>query len=165
MRRFPGSRRLPHFARDAMAEWLPAAGVGYRWDERLGGRRSGSADSPDVVLRNSSFRAYAGWMREPQFGVAMAELLAGAAERRTAVMCSESVWWRCHRRLIADSAVLLHDQDLRHLFHDGRLAPHLPTDGVRRADGHLIYDVSSPAETGTSSVLPGGASGQAQAGS
>ena len=130
-----------------MAEWLPAAGVAYRWEERLGGRRRPDPDSPDLALRDPSFRAYAGWMREREFRDALGEVLA--EPRRSAVLCSESVWWRCHRRLVADSAVLLHDVDVRHLFHDGRLAEHGPTEGVRRVGDDLFYDVSSPATTGT----------------
>jgi uncharacterized protein (DUF488 family) len=133
----PGSRRHPQFARDALAEWLP---VGYRWERRLGGFRRLPPDSPDVALRNDSFRAYAGYMRTPGFRAALRELLDGAAAERTAVMCSESVWWRCHRRLIADAATLLHGVDVRHLMPDGRLSPHPPTAGVRVAGAELIYD-------------------------
>ncbi|MFL6238671.1 MAG: DUF488 family protein [Actinomycetes bacterium] len=140
IRTAPGSRRHPHFARDALAEWLPSYDVSYRWEPRLGGFRKPAADSPDVVWRNDAFRGYAGWMRTSEFGAALAELLADAAEPAV-VMCSESVWWRCHRRLVADAALLLHDVTVVHLMHDGRLVTHEPTEGVRvRADGLLVYD-------------------------
>ena len=137
VRRFPGSRRHPHLSREAMQEWMP---VGYRWEERLGGRRTLPPDSPDVAMRNASFRGYAAWMRGDDFRAALAEVLA--EPRLTAVMCSESVWWRCHRRMIADAAVLLHDVDVRHLMPDGRLTPHPPTAGVRVAGDELVYDVA-----------------------
>ena len=138
VRRFPGSRRHPHLSREAVPDWLP---VDYRWEERLGGRRPLVPDSPDVALRNASFRGYAAWMRTPEFGGALREVLA--EPRRTAVMCSESVWWRCHRRMVADCAALLHDVEVLHLMPDGRLTPHRPTDGVRVAGDELVYDVVS----------------------
>lgn len=141
VRRFPGSRRHPHLSREAVAEWLPNAGVAYRWEERLGGRRPLVPDSPDVALRNASFRGYAAWMRTDVFRAALVEVLA--EPRRTAVMCSESVWWRCHRRMVADAAVLLHDVEVLHLMPDGRLTPHPPTDGVRRAGSDLVYDAGA----------------------
>lgn len=137
----PGSRHNPDMDRSAMVEWLPAHGVGYRWEKRLGGRRSVPRDSPDVALRNRAFAGYAAHMRTPEFAAALDEVLAGAADTRTAVLCSESVWWRCHRRLIADAALLTRDVPVRHLMHDGRLTGHPPTDGVRRrGDGLLVYD-------------------------
>jgi uncharacterized protein (DUF488 family) len=142
VRRFPVSRRWPDVGRDALASWLPAAGVGYRWDERLGGRRPPVPDSPDVALRNPSFRAYAGWMRSVEFRAGLADLLAAAAAGPTAVMCSESLWWRCHRRLIADVVVLTAGVPMRHLLPDGRTVDHLPTAGIRVVDGLPVYDAA-----------------------
>jgi len=139
VRRFPGSRRHPHLSREAMSEWLP---VRYRWEERLGGRRPVPDGSPDVALRNSAFRGYASWMRGPDFGAALREVLASPL--RTAVLCSETVWWRCHRRLIADAATLLHGVAVQHLMPGGRLSPHPPTDGVRVDRDVLVYDVVEP---------------------
>lgn len=137
----PGSRRNPDMDRSAMTGWLSAHGVAYRWEKRLGGRRSVPRDSPDVALRNRAFAGYAAHMRTPGFAAALDEVLACAAGTRTAVLCSESVWWRCHRRLIADAALLTRDVPVRHLMHDGRLTEHPPTDGVRRReDGLLVYD-------------------------
>jgi uncharacterized protein (DUF488 family) len=141
VRTAPGSRRNPDVGRDALGEWLPAAGIDYRWEKRLGGFRRAAPDSPDTFWRNASFRGYAGYTRHPDFVAAMDELLAGAESARTAVMCSESVWWRCHRRLIADFAVLSRGVPVLHLAHDGRLTEHPPTPGARLLDdGLLVYD-------------------------
>lgn len=139
IRRFPGSRRHPHFARERMSSWLPEHGVAYRWDERLGGRRKGVPGSPHTGLRDDSFRAYADWMETEEFGDALRQLVDEAGRRPTAVMCSESVWWRCHRRLVADAVQLLAGTPVKHLMHDGSLRPHQPTDGVRVQDGRLLY--------------------------
>lgn len=141
VRTAPGSRRNPDVMRAALREWLPGAGIGYRWDERLGGFRRPAPDAPDTFWRNEAFRGYAGHMRTPEFLAAMDELLPAAERTRTAVMCSGSVWWRCHRRLIADFAVLARGRDVLHLAHDGRLTAHPPTPGARpRDDGLLVYD-------------------------
>jgi len=145
----PGSKRHPHVSRDALAEWLPAAGVGYRWDKRLGGFRKLASDSPDNALRNESFRAYAGHMRTREFADAIDALLGDATRDRVAVMCSETVWWRCHRRLIADHLVLARGVDVSHVMPGDRLESHAPTDGVRVGqDGLLYYDAGA-------SPLPG----------
>jgi uncharacterized protein (DUF488 family) len=136
----PGSRKFPHFGKDELAQWLPAAGVSYRWEQRLGGFRKLPPDSPDVALRNDSFRAYAAYMRSPEFSLALDELLAQAAKEAVAIMCSETVWWRCHRRLISDHAVLLHHVDVLHLMPGGKMTPHQPTSGVRANGQGLVYD-------------------------
>ncbi|MFF4964174.1 DUF488 family protein [Streptomyces sp. NPDC001037] len=141
VRTAPGSRRNPDLSRQRLAEWMPEADIAYRWERRLGGWRRPAPDSPDTVWRNESFRGYAAHTRSPEFVSAMDELMRQAGERRTAVMCSEAVWWRCHRRLIADFAVLARGVPVRHLMHDGRLTAHSPTPGVRlRDDGLLVYD-------------------------
>ena len=137
----PGSRKHPHFGRGELDVWLPEAGIEYRWEKRLGGFRKLPAGSPDVALRNESFRAYAAYMRTPDFIAALTGVLAEAAEHRTAIMCSETVWWRCHRRLIADHAVLLEGADVSHLRPPGRAVAHPPTEGVRVAGDQLLYDV------------------------
>jgi uncharacterized protein (DUF488 family) len=143
VRRFPGSRRHPQFGHDALEDWVPLlAGARYRWEAELGGFRRPSPASPNIALENPSFRAYADYMETPPFEAALAALLLGGSTEQTAVMCSESLWWRCHRRLIADAAVLLQGATVLHLGHDGRVKPHVPTSGVRRTgDGTLRYDV------------------------
>jgi len=85
-------------------------------------------------------------MATPEFVASLDEVLEEAAARPTTVMCAESLWWRCHRRLIADFATLVRGADVRHLMHDGRLAEHRPTEGVRREGDGLVYDVG---ETGS----------------
>jgi uncharacterized protein (DUF488 family) len=144
VRSFPGSRRHPHFGRAALEEWLPAAGVGYSWDPRLGGRRRPVPGSRHVGLEHDAFRAYADHMESPEFAAGVADLLDLAAGRGTgevAVMCAESLWWRCHRRLLADCLVLLNGAAVEHLMPDGRLVPHRPTDAARVEDTRLVYDV------------------------
>ncbi len=141
IRTAPGSRRHPQFARAALEEWLPAAGIAYRWEKRLGGFRRPGPDNPDVVWREDMFRGYAEHMRSPDFLTAIDAVLAEAEAPQVIVMCSESLWWRCHRRLVADFAAVARGVDVRHLMHDGRLEAHRPTQGVRlRDDGLLVYD-------------------------
>lgn len=138
VRRFPGSRRHPWFGRDAMARWLPEAGVGYCWLPELGGRRAVQADSPHTALRNASLRAYADHMGSAEFAKGLDRLLDAPAP--VAVLCSETLWWRCHRRLVADALVVLRGLPVLHLMPAARPAPHVPTDGVRAAGSALIYD-------------------------
>ncbi len=142
----PGSRRNPDVVRGRLARWLPDAGIDYRWERDLGGFRKAPPDSPDVVWRNASFRGYAAHTRDPDFVAAMDRLLEEAARRPTAVMCGEALWWRCHRRLIADFAAVARRAPVHHLMHNGRLVPHPPTPGVRlRPDGLLVYDDTAAA--------------------
>ena len=163
IRTAPGSRRNPQFARAAMEEWLPAAGIGYRWEKRLGGFRKPGAGNPDVAWREDMFRGYAEHMRSADFGAAVDAVLAEAvlaeavlAESGSAVagsgsafltvMCSESPWWRCHRRLLADFVSVARGVEVRHLMHDGRVEAHRPSPGLRlRQDGLLVYDGSQSA--------------------
>ncbi|OBH32332.1 hypothetical protein A9X03_06315 [Mycobacterium sp. E1715] len=143
VRRYPASRTNPDVRREALECWLPDRGIEYRWEPRLGGRRHVAAGEPepDAWWTVAAFRAYAAYTRTPEFGAALDEVLADAARRTTAVMCSESVWWRCHRRLIADVVELARAVPVRHLMPDGRLRPHRPADGARRRpDGHLVWD-------------------------
>jgi uncharacterized protein (DUF488 family) len=139
VRTAPGSRRNPHVSRAALERWLPSRGFAYRWDKRLGGFRRPPPDSPDVFWRQEMFRGYAAHMRTPEFAEAIDELLSFSGSQ--AVMCSESVWWRCHRRMIADFLVLVREVPVTHLMHDGRLVRHEPAPGARlRDDGLLVYD-------------------------
>ncbi|HEY5077732.1 MAG TPA: DUF488 domain-containing protein [Acidimicrobiia bacterium] len=141
VRSFPGSRHNPQFAREEMERWVPDAGIGYAWMRELGGRRRPVVGSKHVALRHDAFRAYADYMETPAFLAGVEGLLTFARSELTAVMCSESVWWRCHRRLLADHLVLVRGIQVVHLMHDGRLTPHMPTEGVRLADDALVYDV------------------------
>src|SRR5687768_14107910 len=142
VRRFPGSRTNADVARESLEEWLAALGIGYRWDERLGGRRRLAPGEPveDGWWTVAQFAAYAAHTRTPEFAAALDELLAESAHATVAVMCSESVWWRCHRRLIADVAVLGRGVPVAHLMPDGRLTPHRPSEGaVLGADGQVHW--------------------------
>ena len=139
VRRFPGSRRHPHFASEEMARWLPEHGLDYEWMPSLGGRRKRRPDSPNTGLHNAQFQAYADHMATTEFGAGVDDLLAAAAERCVAVMCAESVWWRCHRRLLADHLVLVNGWDVDHLMHDGRLSPHPVTPGAARVGDAVRY--------------------------
>ena len=145
VRRFPGSRTNPDVRREAMAEWLPQAGIGYRWEERLGGRRRLPPGEPvaDGWWTVAQFAAYAAHTRTPEFGAALDEVLAESAGSTVAVLCSESVWWRCHRRLIADVAVLAHGVPVTHLMPDGRLSPHRLSDGAVLIDDAVHWPVPS----------------------
>jgi uncharacterized protein (DUF488 family) len=141
VRTAPGSRRHPHVARAHLERWLPAAGVDYRWEPDLGGFLRPAPDSPDLVWRHPAFRGYAAHMRTSAFVAAVDRVLAADAVQRTTVMCSEALWWRCHRRMIADFVALVRNVPVLHLMHDGRLVPHSPTEGVRVAEnGTLAYD-------------------------
>jgi len=139
IRSFPGSRRNPQFGSDEMARWLPENSVAYSWLRPLGGRRKPVPGSAHVALRHPSFRAYADYMETDAFLTGVTDLLDRGEHR--IVMCSESVWWRCHRRLLADHLTLVREIEVLHLMHDGRLTPHAPTDGVRLDSGGLVYDV------------------------
>jgi uncharacterized protein (DUF488 family) len=144
VRTAPGSRRHPHVNRTELEVWLPGLGIPYSWEPRLGGWRKPRPDSPNTTLRNDSFRGYADYMRTPPFWEALDEVLLGSAEYRTAVMCSEAVYWRCHRRLIADGAELGRQAQVQHLGHDGSLVRHRLTDGARRDGELLVYDYGAP---------------------
>ena len=140
VRTAPGSRRHPHFGRVEMSRWVAAAGIDYRWEPDLGGWRKPLPDSPNTALRHSGFRGYADHMATPVFAAALDRLLAEAIEKTTAAMCSETLWWRCHRRLLADAAVLTRGAQVLHLGHDGRMTTHRPTDGARVDGGIVVYD-------------------------
>jgi uncharacterized protein (DUF488 family) len=151
----PGSKRNPQFARSELEQWLPEAGIAYRWDKRLGGYRKPSAGNPDIAWREDMYRGYAEHMRGPEFLAAIDAVLAdatstedtapGATPRRAAVMCSESSWQHCHRRLVADFVQAARGVQVRHLTHDGTLQEHVPSPGLRlREDGLLVYDYGQP---------------------
>ncbi len=141
VRRFPGSRTNPDVRREALTDWLPRLGIGYRWEPRLGGRRRPPAGGPvvDGWWTVAQFAAYAAHTRTAEFTDALDEVLAAAADRSVAVMCSESVWWRCHRRLIADVVVVRIGLDVSHLMPDGRLTVHRPSDGAVLGPDGAVY--------------------------
>lgn len=143
VRRFPGSRRHPQFGSAALSEALRDIGIAYRHAEALGGRRRPSGDSPNTGLRNEGFRGYADWMASDAFREAFANLASESRERRTTVMCAETPWWKCHRRLIADASVLLAETPVVHLI-GGKQSEHRLTDGVAVVRSRLVYRILDP---------------------
>jgi uncharacterized protein (DUF488 family) len=139
IRTVPKSRRSPHFNADALATSLPERGVAYRHLAELGGWRRSREDSPNGAWRNQSFRGYADYAMGAEFGKGLSELRDLAARGRTAIMCSEALWWRCHRRLVADYLVAGGDT-VCHIGSDARVSAHeLTPFAVIEADGRLRY--------------------------
>jgi uncharacterized protein (DUF488 family) len=139
VRRYPGSRRQPHFERTALAAVLLEAGIAYRWlGESLGGRRKPLPDSPNGAWQNGQFRGYADHMASEEFAAGIAELEELARQQRVAVMCAEAWWVRCHRRLIAD-ALTARGWRVLHLESNGRLTEHELTDFAVVEDGIVTY--------------------------
>jgi uncharacterized protein (DUF488 family) len=139
VRRFPGSRRLPQFGRDALAAALVTNDVGYRWIEELGGRRRPDPASPNDGWRNDAFRAYADHLSTDEFARGLHELLTLAFASRTVIMCAEVLWWRCHRRLIADVLVSL-GWDVLHIRDERTSDAHRLAAPARIVDGRLSYE-------------------------
>jgi len=141
VRRFPASRRYPQYNQGPLAETLAAASIGYRAFPMLGGRRQPRPDSPHTAWRNPSFRAYADYMDTEAFrqGIQQVEVLA--ASERIALMCSEAVWWRCHRALIADY-LKVQGHNVVHLLSPAKHEPHPYTSAARITDGKLTYSSS-----------------------
>lgn len=139
IRAFPMSRRLPQFNRESLEKSLPAAGIGYVWMKELGGyRKKLREDSPNIGLRNASFRNYADYMLTAEFESAMAELVAVAGAAPTAYMCAERVYFRCHRMLVSDWLVA-RGHEVMHIDGIGEAKPHRMTAEARMIDGELIY--------------------------
>jgi uncharacterized protein (DUF488 family) len=144
VRRFPGSRKYPHFNEAEMARWLHDAGIGYHLAKELGGRRTPQADSHNTAWRNASFRAYADYMETAEFQAAADELLREAKLHRTAIMCSEAVWWRCHRSLIADY-LKIRGVGVLHILSPTKVEPHPYTSAASVVDGRLSYAATDEA--------------------
>jgi len=139
VRRFAGSRRHPHFGAEALAASLTAAGIGYRHLAGLGGRRGKAAPvSPNTGWRVAAFNAYADHMTTRAFREDLAVLAALAVDRRVAIMCSEVLPWRCHRRLIADN-LIVGGWSVLDIIGPGPPKAHVLTPFARVADGALIY--------------------------
>jgi len=138
VRLLPGSRRYPHFNREALVELLTQAGVQYVHFPDLGGRRKPRDDSRNLAWRNESFRGYADYMETPDFIRAAEQLGARAAAQRTAIMCAEAVWWRCHRALIADW-MKVRGVEVLHILSENKVEPHPYTSAAQIIDGQLSY--------------------------
>jgi uncharacterized protein (DUF488 family) len=133
------SRRLPHFNREGLETTLPEAGIRYLWMKDLGGRRKKSLEhSPNVALRNDSFRNYADYMLTPEFEAAIAELINVAEQSRTAYMCAERVYFRCHRMMVSDW-LIAHGHEVLHIDDAKPAKPHKLMAEARFDSGQLIY--------------------------
>lgn len=139
VRSFPGSRKHPHFGKDALASSLGSIGIAYEWKRELGGFRKAQPGSRHAVLRSAGFRGYADHMESEEFRAARDWLIRRAAETPTAVMCAESLWWKCHRRMLADALVAV-GCDVRHIMTGGRADPHRMHPAARIEDGLPVYD-------------------------
>jgi len=140
VRSFPSSRRWPQFNQVELSASLERAGIEYRWIKRLGGRRSSKrVDSPHIAWQLPAFRSYADYTESVDFEEGLRELTTAAEASRTAYMCSEGLWWRCHRRIISDNLVV-RDWTVEHMMPTGKLSPHVIAPFARVVDGRIIYD-------------------------
>jgi uncharacterized protein (DUF488 family) len=136
VRSYPGSRKYPHFNQSQLSR--ADSGIGYHHLSKLGGRRKPLPDSRNTAWRNASFRAYADYMESEEFQKGIDQLIELASKGRTAIMCAEAVWWRCHRGLIADY-FKARGLDVIHIVNDSRLEPHPYTAAARIVEGRLSY--------------------------
>ena len=143
VRRYAGSRRNPQFSPDAMDAALNEAGIAYWAVPAFGGRRTPRPDSPNGAWRVAAFRGYADHMASAEFVQARGRLMERARVERCAVMCAEAVWWRCHRRLIADDFTA-RGWEVRHLMTPGRSEVHPLHPDARLVDDVLVYPPGQP---------------------
>ena len=146
IRRFPGSRHAPQFGQDVMSAALTTEGIEYLHLSELGGRRRARPDSLNTTWRNASFRGYADYMETEEFRDGLDRLMSLAQTQRVAIMCAESVWWRCHRSMVSD-ALLAQGWRVLHIMSDGKLLWHHLTAASRLVNGTLSYrDASTASE-------------------
>lgn len=145
IRAFPGSRRYPHFNKEYMQETFPEQGIDYRHLPGLGGRRKPERDSPNTAWRHPSFRGYADYMQTPAFKLEIEKLEELARDKRTAYMCSEAPWWKCHRALVSDY-LKVHGWKVLHIMEKGKTTEHPFTSPARASQGTLFYDEVSPSK-------------------
>ena len=138
VRSFPGSKRYPQFNKDSLKSSLAGAGIEYQHFPELGGRRRMRPDSHNLAWRNESFRGYADYMETENFRNGLARLLDVASAGRTAIMCAEAVWWRCHRSLLAD---YLKSKEIHvtHILSANKSEPHRFTSAGKIVKGELSY--------------------------
>lgn len=138
VRQFPGSRKYPHFGQQQLAASLAEKGIEYKHFLDLGGRRRARSDSSNTAWRNEAFRGYADYMEMPEFKRAMEDLCSLAREKRTAIMCAEAVWWRCHRGLISDF-LKARGWLVLHILGPEKIQEHPFTSAASIIDGKLSY--------------------------
>ncbi len=140
VRSFPGSRRWPQFNQSALQGSVERANIQYYWIKKLGGRRRGlGGASAHTAWQHPAFRSYADYAEGEEFQHGLDELIELAGRARTAFMCAEGLWWRCHRRIISDRLVLL-GWRVMHILPDGNLSEHALPQFARIVDGRLVYD-------------------------
>jgi uncharacterized protein (DUF488 family) len=142
VRRFPGSRRLPHFNQENLSQSLADAGIEYVHFPELGGRRKAQVNSPNTAWRNEAFRAYADFMMTEEFRAGIERLMGLARQKRTAIMCAEALWWQCHRSLISDYLKVA-GHEVIHIMSGKKAEAHPFTSAARIVDGKLSYGVES----------------------
>ena len=138
VRSFPGSRKYPRYGKEALATTLAGHAIGYHWLPALGGRRRVLPDSQNTAWRNASFRGYADYMSSAEFALGLGELLELAGKERTAMMCAEAVWWRCHRSMIADG-LSVRGVKVVHILDAKHSVVHPMTSPARIVRGKLSY--------------------------
>jgi uncharacterized protein (DUF488 family) len=141
VRRYPGSRKYPHFNAEALNESLRAAAIGYLSFVELGGRRKARPDSPHTVWRHAAFRGYADYMDTIEFSEALDRLIHAALTQRVAIMCSEALWWQCHRSMISD-ALKARGKQVLHIMAVDNAPEHPYTSAAQIIDGRLHYGTS-----------------------
>jgi len=138
VRRFPGSRRQPQYGQKPLLRALAEEDIAYHWIAALGGRRRPRPDSPNISWRNASFRGYADYIDSAEFAAGLNELLEVAGRLRTALMCAEAIWWRCHRALIAD-VLCVRGIEVIHILDETHTIVHPYTSPARIVQGRLSY--------------------------
>lgn len=140
IRQYPGSRAFPYFSRESLSKALPKEGIEYHWLVALGGRlhRSLVEQSPNTGLKSPGFRNYADYMLTPPFEAATEPLLKLTAEKRTAIMCAERLYWRCHRMLVSDY-LTAHGVEVLHILDEKPAGLHKLSKMAVVSDGHLTY--------------------------
>src|SRR5687768_13848240 len=139
VRSYPGSRRYPQFNADTLAPSLASGGIDYTAFSQLGGRRQPRADSPNTVWRNKAFRGYADYMETAEFREGITDLIELARFKRTAIMCAEAVWWRCHRSMISDFLKVA-GVTVEHIMdREGKNVVHPFTSAAHIDNGKLVY--------------------------
>ncbi len=138
IRKLPGSRKYPQFDRQNLEISMPENDIEYRYFEGLGGRRKQNKDSKNTKWRNASFRAYADYMETEEFRNAVEDLKEIAREKPVAYMCSEAVWWRCHRSMVSDF-LKAEGWNVQHIMAAGKSQAHPYTQPAEIIDGKLTY--------------------------
>jgi uncharacterized protein (DUF488 family) len=138
VRSYPGSKRYPQFNKEALEISLPQSNIKYVQIKDLGGRRRANSDSKNTVWRNDAFRGFADYMETDAFKKGIEQMQSLADKQRIAYMCSEAVWWRCHRSLISDYLKSI-GWTVMHIMDIGKAEEHPYTSAARIVDGKLTY--------------------------